>query len=97
MMIHLRRLLPPVVLALLLSLTFVLPDSPELLPSAVSPDMPLGTDLPGWYGSKTQESEMERAILSKRASIGCAASTVDIPIPGRMMGESGRMHLCLLK
>jgi len=64
MMIHLRRLLPPIVLTLLLSPIFIVPDNPELLPSAVSPDMPLGSDMAGWYGTKTQESEMERAILS---------------------------------
>lgn len=58
------KALPPVVLALLLSLIFIVPENTELLPSAANPELPLGSDLPGWYGIKTQESEKERTILA---------------------------------
>ena len=57
-------MLPPVVLALILSLLYVIPSHPELIPAAVSPDLPLDTELDGWYGVKTQESEKERDLLS---------------------------------
>lgn len=60
----LTSILPPVVLTLVLSLLYVIPSHPELIPAAVSPDLPLDTELDGWYGVKTQESEKERQILA---------------------------------
>ncbi len=62
---QLSGIIPPVVLALVLGLLFVIPAHPELLPAAVSPDLPLETELEGWYGVKTQESEKERQLLAK--------------------------------
>lgn len=58
------HILPPVVLALILSLIFLQPQNVVLLPSAVSPDLPLENELEGWYGVKTQESKRERAMLA---------------------------------
>lgn len=60
----LSGILPPVVLALVLSLLFIIPSYPELEPAAVSPNLPVDTDLDGWYGVKTQESEHERKLLA---------------------------------
>ena len=60
----LTSMLPPVVLALILSLLYVIPSHPELMSAAVSPDLPLDTELDGWYGVKTQESEKERDLLA---------------------------------
>ncbi|MBR5894979.1 MAG: exosortase-associated EpsI family protein [Akkermansia sp.] len=66
-------LLPPLLLGLLLSLVFIVPDNPELQDSAVSPDLPLGQDIPGWYGTKMQESEAERIILAPDTRFSKAA------------------------
>lgn len=60
----LRNLLPPIIIALLLSLIFVVPKDVNLLPSAAKPELPLGTELDGWSGVKTQESEKERLLLA---------------------------------
>lgn len=64
MKVRLIRILPPLIVALLLSLIPLMPEEVALRPSAVNPDLPLSYDLSGWYGTKTQESEKERAILS---------------------------------
>lgn len=61
---HLRALLPPVLLALLLSAVFILPRHEELVESSISPDLPVDFDLPGWQGKKVQESEVERSSLA---------------------------------
>ena len=55
--------LPPVVLAALLACIFILPRHEELVDSAISPQLPLGTELPGWYGERQQESDLERGSL----------------------------------
>lgn len=59
-----RALLPPVVLAVLLGCVFILPRHEKLAESSISPDLPLGFDLPGWRGTKIQESEVERTSLA---------------------------------
>ncbi len=56
--------LPPVVLAVLLSLIYLLPMNTELQESAISPQLPYGTELNGWYGEKTQASKEERGTLA---------------------------------
>ncbi|MBR4311241.1 MAG: exosortase-associated EpsI family protein [Akkermansia sp.] len=56
--------LPPAVLGLILSIIFLLPVDVNLLPSAISPELPYDYELPGWYGEKTQETERERSILA---------------------------------
>ena len=60
----LKALAPPAVLAVLLSSVFFLPRHENLLESSISPDLPLENNLPGWYGTKVQESDKERAILA---------------------------------
>lgn len=64
MKIRLTHILPPLVVCLLLSLIPLMPEEVTLLPSAANPELPLNYDLSGWHGTKTQESEKERAILS---------------------------------
>ena len=60
----LRALLPPAMLALLLGSVFILPRHEALVESSISPELPLGVDLPGWQGVKLQESEVERSSLA---------------------------------
>ncbi len=66
------KILPPTILALLLSLVFIVPENTDLLPSAANPELPLDTAIPGWYGVKTQESEEERVTLSADTSFSKA-------------------------
>ena len=61
---HLPLILPPALLAFLLCLIYLLPFDPELKESAISPDLPVGTAIPGWYGEKTQPSAKERGSLA---------------------------------
>lgn len=57
-------MLPPALLALLLSSVFILPRHEALVESSISPDLPVGYDLSGWHGKKIQESEVERTSLA---------------------------------
>lgn len=59
-----HHLLPPIFLGLTMSLIWLIPHEEKLRDSAISPDLPLGTNLPGWYGIRTQESEIERKVLA---------------------------------
>ena len=59
-----RAWLPPALLALLLSAVFILPRQEQLMESSISPDLPVSFDLPGWQGTKIQESEVERTSLA---------------------------------
>lgn len=59
----LRAVLPLAVLSFIFSLMYFVPVHSGLEPSAISPDLPLGCELDGWYGQRTQASERERAIL----------------------------------
>ena len=59
-----KAIVPPAVLALQLSMVLILPRHEELVESSISPDLPLDYDLPGWRGTKIQESEKERSVLA---------------------------------
>lgn len=59
-----RALLPVAVLVAMLGLILLLPQKDVLVEASISPDMPTGYSLPGWYGQKTQESEAERSMLA---------------------------------
>lgn len=75
-----RDLLPAAVLGLLLSLLLLLPQKDTLVEASISPDMPTGTQLAGWYGQKTQESEAERQILAadtKFSKVNYRAASLD--------------------
>lgn len=60
----LAAFLPPLFLAIVLSLIYLLPKHTEPESSAISPNLPLAYDQPGWYGVKQQESEEERTSLA---------------------------------
>ncbi len=55
--------LPPLLLLLILSAVYFLPQRNDFAPSAISPNLPIGYSLDGWYGIKQQESDLERAVL----------------------------------
>ena len=54
----------PLLLALLLSLIYLVPNNPQLQEAAISADLPEGAELPGWYGERVQESKEEREALA---------------------------------
>ncbi len=60
----LLSLLPALFMGLVLWGSYALPRQQEFLESALSPELPLGHDLPGWYGQRTQESAAERQVLA---------------------------------
>lgn len=75
-----RALIPAAVLVLMLGIIFMLPQKDVLVEASISPDMPTGTQLAGWYGQKTQESEAERNILAadtKFSKVNYRAATLD--------------------
>lgn len=78
----LQALLPPLVGAvLILGGAILLPKSPKMLESSISPDLPTGYSLLGWRGVKTQESEQERAILAKDTRFSKARYTQVARVP----------------
>lgn len=75
-----RALLPAAVLAVMLGIIFALPQKDVLVEASISPDMPTGTALTGWYGQKTQETEAERQILAadtKFSKVNYRAASLD--------------------
>lgn len=75
-----RALIPAAVLAAMLGIILALPQKDELVEASISPDMPTGTQLAGWYGQKTQESEAERQILAadtKFSKVNYRAASLD--------------------
>ncbi len=78
----LYAILPPIVLCLILSSIYLLPQSDKLQDSAISPELPLGYGLAGWYGERTQESAEERSTLSADTIFSKAvytSSTANVP------------------
>ncbi len=63
-----KRALLAFVPALVMLLVFVgivtMPTYDDIMPSAISPDLPVDYELEGWYGRRTQESAAERSILA---------------------------------
>ncbi len=60
----LQAILPPIILALILSVIYLLPKDTKLKESAISPDLPVNYSISGWYGQRIQESEAERSTLA---------------------------------
>lgn len=79
----LHALLPPVLLALLLGCVFILPRHEALVDSSISPELPVDFDLPGWQGTKIQESEVERSSLAADTRFSKAQYT----LPRRVFWE----------
>lgn len=84
-----RAWLPPALLALLLSSIFILPRQEQLMESSISPDLPVGFDLPGWKGIKIQESEVERSSLAADTRFSKAQYTQ----PRRVFWEQEKPHV----
>ncbi len=62
-----RRLLafaPALIMLLVFCTVFGMPTYDRIMPSAISPDLPLDYELGDWYGRRTQESAAERNILA---------------------------------
>ena len=72
---YIKALLPPLLLACILSFIFLLPKHDRLVEASISPDMPLGYELSGWYGRKLQESEQERTTLAADTRFSKASYT----------------------
>ena len=88
--------LPPALLAVLLSLICLLPMNTQLQESAISPALPYGTELPGWYGEKEQASPEERGtlaadtIFSKGAYRRCYSNSgANSPFVGQSTNTAG--------
>lgn len=56
--------LPAILLCSLLATKHLIPRETGMADACISPHMPVGDELPGWKGKKTQESEAERRILA---------------------------------
>lgn len=75
-----RALIPAAAMAAMLGIILMLPQKDVLVEASISPDMPTGTQLAGWYGQKTQESEAERQILAadtKFSKVNYRAASLD--------------------
>lgn len=59
-----KSLIPALVLGIILSVSFLIPNKQELLPSSMSMTLPLNFELQGWYGIRRQESSDERKTLA---------------------------------
>ncbi len=64
---------------------YLLPEPGDFLPSAISPDLPLGEELEGWRGVACQESEIERNTLAADTRFSKANYTRDL-LPVTMGG-----------
>ena len=75
-----RALIPAAVMLAMLGVILALPQKDVLVEASISPDMPTGTALAGWYGRKTQETEAERSILAadtKFSKVNYRAASLD--------------------
>ncbi len=67
--------LPPLLLLCILSTVYLLPRHEKLVEASISPLLPLGYELPGWYGHRLQESEEERTTLAADTRFSKASYT----------------------
>lgn len=75
-----RAWAPALLLGLMLACVYILPTQNALLESSISPDLPTGYRLEGWYGTKTQESEVERATLAADTKFSKGVYREDTPL-----------------
>lgn len=80
----LRAFCPALLLGAAIVLTWLLPFDATIRESAISGQLPTGFDLEGWYGTRTQESEEERAILAADTRFSKAIYQRINPITGRL-------------
>lgn len=67
----------PLLALVAMSGIYLLPDPGDFLPSAISPDLPVGGELEGWHGTACQESEIERNTLAADTRFSKANYTRD--------------------
>ncbi len=60
----LRAFVPALLMLLVFIGIYTMPTHDRMLPSSISPELPLDYELEGWYGRRTQESAAERNILA---------------------------------
>ena len=70
-----KAFLPVIVAAGILAYPMVTSQQPTRVESSISPDMPVGLELTGWRGKKTQESDLERKILAEDTRFSKAVYT----------------------
>lgn len=66
---------------------YLLPEPGDFLPSAISPQLPVGAELEGWHGTACQETEIERNTLAADTRFSKANYTRDF-LPVRVGGGS---------
>lgn len=76
-----RALIAPALAAAILGCVFLLPKHDEMMESCISPDLPLESTLPGWWGIKVQESEKERSILAADTRFSKGQYTQPLRVP----------------
>lgn len=72
---RLYAMLPPLILAGILSIIFFLPKHDKLVEASISSEMPVQYALPGWLGTKLQESDLERQSLAADTRFSKASYT----------------------
>lgn len=60
----LRAIIPAILFVAALLILDRLVSSPNILPPSIKQELPTGFRLDGWYGVRTQESQMERRLLA---------------------------------
>lgn len=80
----LRAFCPALLLGGAIVLTWLLPFDAKIRESAISGQLPTGFELDGWYGTRTQESEEERAILAADTRFSKAIYQRINPITGEL-------------
>lgn len=77
----------PLVITACMCGIYLLPGAGDFLPSAISPNLPVGSELEGWHGTACQESEVERNTLAADTRFSKANYTRDF-LPVRLGGNS---------
>lgn len=80
----LRAFCPALLLGAAIVLIWLLPFDATIRESAISGQLPTGFELDGWYGTRTQESEEERAILAADTRFSKAIYQRINPITGEL-------------
>lgn len=79
---------------------YLLPEPGDFLPSAISPNLPVGSELEGWHGTACQESEIERNTLAADTRFSKANYTRDLlPVTlggGSLLPASGPPLPCMV-
>lgn len=89
----------PALVLVAMSGIYLLPEPGDFLPSAISPDLPVGSELEGWHGTACQESEIERNTLAADTRFSKANYTRDflpVTIGGNLLTGGGTPLPCMV-